>query len=508
MPRRSGGGNRPGRRSQPQQSPHQSGVAFASGVSPPTIYRAENLPPNEPCNVFPSAPYTSASDLFMSQALRQQFQPAGAQPASVAPPKVLTVTTVASPKFSHYTSIVNIEPQGRESCCVSGATMQLYRTTNRFNGKHVVLRRVINSTTDPMDCAATFDKLRHFRHPNLVPLHSVTPTQEFVLGSNDVIVEYRLIRGAKSLAEGLFAQADQPSCTEALLWSIACQLVGLMRHLHEADVSLRCLHHSKLLYVEAGSRIYFSGLGLVDLCCPNAARESIDQQRTVDIRALGLVLLQLALRNLNATVADFVSLDRMPTISRTFLTLVDACLQAKIHVAELCRALGERLTMEVGHQQGIADLFLSECGKEVHNGRLMKLLMKLNFVIGGCNDLSNEWSDSGEKFPLRLFFNYLFNQVDENNRPRVDWGHVYHALNKLDSGSEDLVQLISMDGSNSYMFVVSYRDLKQLAEKAFDSLLMQAEVPTTPPQLFQMASVIAANAPTATTPFATPTGAS
>ena len=127
--------------------------------------------------------------------------------------------------------------------------------------------------------------------------------------------------------------------------------------------------------------------------------------------------------------------------------------------------------MELGHQLGHADFLLGECAKEIHNGRLLKLLVKLNFVYASTNDLTSD----AELFALRLLYTFMFHQEDDAGRPRHDWGHVFFCLNKLDVGSDDLVQLISMD-SDSTLLVISYRDLRLLLDKALEAMIPKPDL--------------------------------
>mmetsp|Transcript_44840 Transcript_44840/g.51820 ORF Transcript_44840/g.51820 Transcript_44840/m.51820 type:complete len:221 (+) Transcript_44840:3-665(+) len=216
-----------------------------------------------------------------------------------------------------------------------------------------------------------------------------------------------------------------------------------------------------------------------------------------DIASLGLVLLQLALQNPAATPADVRSIVQRPhnRFSTSLTSLIVVCLDATADILTLCRGVGDRLALEVGHQEGHADFLLSECGKEVHNGRLMRLMVKLSFVLESLQSVE-EFADSADRCTLKLFSQYVFNQVDEHSRPRVDWGHVFHALNKLDCGSEDLVQLFSQDSSTILM--VSYYDIKNALDKCFE--LLQA-----PGQELSFAGLSSLQLqPTATPPTLTP----
>ncbi|PWV18658.1 hypothetical protein C3747_12g48 [Trypanosoma cruzi] len=416
-------------------------------------------------DAFPSTPYTPVGQLFMSASVRSARPNASLLMHSTT----RSITPVTSSKFSHYTTIYNIENMPAPSVMNSKLMTQMYQTTARYTGKEIALRRLVMTTATAEECSAVNERFRHYRHPNLVPLTGVILTDEFVMGSKDVIMEYKFISGAKSLHEEFFLSGR---ATEGLLWSFACQMVGLLRAFHETSVPLRGLHWSKILYVSVTGRFYFSGIGLVDLQEPKNSNPSIAVMMKQDIQALGIMLFQLSTRNLAARVDDTLN-QPMPGFSKTFWTLVKACLEGAPDIRDLCCALGERMSMEVAHQEGHADYLVTQCAKEIHNGRLMRLMVKLNFVLESLNDVPEHSTEAHNRYALRLFSQYVFNQVDENHRIRLDWGHVFHSLNKLDCGSEELVQLIGNDDGNTIL-VISYHDLRASLESAFEQLQLSA----------------------------------
>jgi len=68
--------------------------------------------------------------------------------------------------------------------------------------------------------------------------------------------------------------------------------------------------------------------------------------------------------------------------------------------------------------------------------------MSINkFIIFRFN-LDPAWSETGDRYMLKLFRDYLFHQVTEEGRPWLDMSHIVQTLNKLDSGSSDTVNYI------------------------------------------------------------------
>lgn len=444
------------------------------------MYRTGGTTTMSASEPFPATPYTPVANLFLSPMVRNTM----ITQHNYQPPKRL-VTHVTSSKFAEYTPIYNIEAEAHYSTLVPKVSTQVYQTSSRFSGYDILLRRIVNVTINAEECKAITDMLRQHRHPNLVTLSNIIVTDEFVMGSNDIIMEYRFINGARSLYESFLTETTR--ATEGQLWSMTCQLVGLLRSFHEMLVPVRGLHISKIIFVEATGRFYFTGLGLKELLEPKAFSTMTQRLMKDDIQALGLIIFQLAARSRHVTPENFNSKQPMAGFSQSFWELIKTLLEGNSDLAQLCHALGERMSMEVGHQEGYCDYVLRQGMKEMHNGRIMRLLIKLNFVMEYINDVQDYHTDN-QRLAMRLFNQFVFYQVDEHNRVHLDWGHAYHCLNKLDCGSEETIQLIGNE-NNSTVMVVSYADMRNILENLFQQLQQMAQAGNdVENQVYQLAS--------------------
>lgn len=79
------------------------------------------------------------------------------------------------------------------------------------------------------------------------------------------------------------------------------------------------------------------------------------------------------------------------------------------------------------------------------------------------------WSETGDRYMLKLFRDYLFHQVDSNGVPWVDLAHIVNCLNKLDAGSSERICLSSRDEQS--VLLVTYAELKQCFETVINELL-------------------------------------
>jgi len=116
------------------------------------------------------------------------------------------------------------------------------------------------------------------------------------------------------------------------------------------------------------------------------------------------------------------------------------------------------------------DVLEGELAKEIENGRLFRLLVKLGFINERPeHDLSVSWSETGDRYLVKLFRDFLFHQVYEDSSPVIDFGHVVECLNKLDVGVSENILLQSRNEKS--MLIVSYKDLKKLIADSFNELV-------------------------------------
>lgn len=53
-----------------------------------------------------------------------------------------------------------------------------------------------------------------------------------------------------------------------------------------------------------------------------------------------------------------------------------------------------------------------------------------------------QWAETGDRYLLKLFRDYVFHQVSADGRPWLDMSHVVYTLNRLDAGTVEKVCLI------------------------------------------------------------------
>lgn len=64
----------------------------------------------------------------------------------------------------------------------------------------------------------------------------------------------------------------------------------------------------------------------------------------------------------------------------------------------------------------------------------MQLLLQVVQLLSGwmCRfNMDAAWSETGDRYLLKLFRDYLFHQVDANGAPWLDMAHIVQCLNKV-----------------------------------------------------------------------------
>jgi len=132
--------------------------------------------------------------------------------------------------------------------------------------------------------------------------------------------------------------------------------------------------------------------------------------------------------------------------------------------------MNSRVVQEMDAAQSYNDELENQLRGELENGRLVRLLSKLGF-INERPDFGHEsrWSETGDRYIIKLFRDFVFHQVDEMGRPVVNMSHVLMCLNKLDAGTEERIMLISRDVQSC--LVVSYKEVKGCIEQTFSELI-------------------------------------
>ncbi|XP_046807117.1 PAN2-PAN3 deadenylation complex subunit PAN3 isoform X2 [Lucilia cuprina] len=380
-----------------------------------------------------------------------------------------------------------------------------YKATHSTTGIKYCLRRLHGFRLQSTKCMSVVEMWKKLQHSNVVQLREVFTTKAF--GDNSLVLVYDYHPNSHTLLAKYFTptpdsngyndpfqgearpfshksnlqrSSNGPLLPEATIWSIIMQLTAGLRAIHQAGLACKVLDPTKIIVT--GKRVRFSFCGTSDIAQfdPNAANPlavvSMHQQE--DLTALGRLVLALACRCLQSVQRDNVQ-SSIEMVSRhyssdlrNFIVYLFTTTQRR-SVTDLMPMIGARFYTQLDALQAQCDMQEDELAKEMENGRLYRILVKLNCINERPDfNLDCTWSEIGDRYMLKLFRDYLFHSVTEDGRPWLDHAHIVQCLNKLDAGSLERVQLMSRDEQS--VLIVTYAELKNCLEKAFSELMANA----------------------------------
>ncbi|XP_076318798.1 poly(A) specific ribonuclease subunit PAN3 isoform X2 [Tachypleus tridentatus] len=394
----------------------------------------------------------------------------------------------------------------------------VYKATNMKTGVYYCLRRIHGFRLTNAKCMTVVETWKKIQHSNMVHLREMFTTKSF--GDHSIVFVYDYHPGADTLMNQYF---NQPGLTTAVngyhpalfnnvdgmirsyghskgglrqhagllpesqIWAYVVQLSSALRTIHAAGLACRAFEPTKIL-ITGKSRLRLNCCGIFDVLSYDASqinpKDLIRHFQQEDLLAFGKVVLALACNSLAAvqrenvqTSMELVSRNYSPDLRNLLMYLLSS--QSRVRsINEIMPMIGARFYTQLDAAQMRSDVIENELTKEIENGRLLRLLSKLG-TINERPEFSMDptWAETGDRYMLKLFRDYLFHQVTEDGRPWIDMAHVVQCLNKLDSGSLEKICLTSRDEQN--VLVVSYAELKHCFESSFNELLA-AQKPHTP----------------------------
>eukprot|EP01094_Clydonella_sp_ATCC50884_P029831 TRINITY_DN94_c2_g1_i1.p1 TRINITY_DN94_c2_g1~~TRINITY_DN94_c2_g1_i1.p1 ORF type:complete len:724 (+),score=139.12 TRINITY_DN94_c2_g1_i1:3-2174(+) len=408
----------------------------------------------------------SLQSFFMPENLRKQFHARSADIIATADPEDARVKDLPQTLHRYYSLVPLEEPREKASRSWSAST-GVYKGISSSDGLPYLIRRVEGLRINADYTMRVADVWRQVHHPNIVSLREVFQAKEL----SGLYVAYDYHPCSQTLEQQHLFQPAAP-VSEELLWSYVCQLVSALRTIHAAGLACRIVNLQKVI-VTGKHRIRISGVGIRDIVSFDLHSKTAQCQQE-DLVSLGKLILSLACGSVNAVSAPAKSLEYVAAhFSNDLVDLLRLLLSQNIKYPsadELARIVSRHNLRQNEYLHDYTDLLERELAKEVACGRMFRLIAKLGFINERPEfGMDPRWSETGDRYLLKLFRDYLFHQVYEDGSPAVDLGHVTDTLNKLDVGSPERLVLMSRDEKS--ILVVSYKDVKRCMEQAFDELL-------------------------------------
>uniref|UniRef100_A0A8C4S4I0 PAN2-PAN3 deadenylation complex subunit PAN3 n=1 Tax=Erpetoichthys calabaricus TaxID=27687 RepID=A0A8C4S4I0_ERPCA len=377
-----------------------------------------------------------------------------------------------------------------------------YKAVNSKDDLPYCLRRIHGFRLVNTKCMVLVDMWKKIQHSNFVTLREVFTTKAF--GEHSLVFAYDFHAGAETMfnkhfndpsADSYFTkrkwagQHDGPPprqhaglLPESLIWAYIVQLSSALRTIHTAGLACRVMDPTKIL-ITGKTRLRVNCVGICDVLTFDNSQTNplamMAQYQQADLISLGKIVLALACNSLAGIqrenlqkAMELVSINYSSDLKNLILYLLTD--QNRLRsVNDIMPMIGARFYTQLDASQMRNDIIEEDLAKEVQNGRLFRLLAKLG-TINERPEFQKDpsWSETGDRYLLKLFRDHLFHQVSEAGTPWIDLSHIVSCLNKLDAGVPEKVSLVSRDEKS--ILVVTYADLKRCFENTFQELLAAA----------------------------------
>ncbi|PKI83196.1 Pan3p [Malassezia vespertilionis] len=394
---------------------------------------------------------------------------------------------LSNPRFAGPSTTHGLTGASGDPSRVFGYRTATYKATCVLDGKCYLLRRLEGFQLQHDAAIATVERWRKIRHPSIVAVREAFTTRAF--GDASIVFVYDYHPLATTLyMEHMTVKPLQPDqrtgrlqpvsmhVPERVVWSYACQLGALLRVVHGAGLAARSIEPSKVLRT-AQHRIRLAGCAIFDVVLyqPKPPPDTLLQYQREDFVALGKLLLCVACNSVAAAHTPDASFETLSKrkYSSALETMLARLMQTNAHepftADTLIQFLAPYMADEFAGALNLGDLLEASLMRELENGRLVRLLCKLN-VLGERHEYEQDaaWSETGDRYVLMLFHDMVFHTVDENGRATPDLSHILTQLNKLDAGIDERIMLTSRDELTC--LVVTYAEVKRCMEAAYRAL--------------------------------------
>lgn len=372
------------------------------------------------------------------------------------------------------------------------------------------LKRILGFRYVNQRCIDIVEAWKKIQHANICTLRDVFGTKEFN-GDHSIVFVFDYFPGLETLQYRLYnnpninlkgwanpynldgtarpfsagkninlnASRSLGLLPEQSVWEYVIQLTSIIRTIHSANLACRIIAPSRIL-VDHKSRLRLSGVGIFDVVDCENSLNNVAQYQQEDLIEFGRLVLALACNSLIAiqkehinTSVDIISRNYSNDLRNLILHFMTptATVNGRVKsINDSMPIIGARFYTSLDNSYTRGDVIENDLSNEIENGRLFRLICKLNIVLERQDINGDQWSETGDRYMLKLFRDYVFHQVTPNAQPWIDLSHIVQCLNKFDAGSADKICLVSPDSQN--IMIVSYSQLKKCFEKVFNELTL------------------------------------
>ncbi|KAF2119944.1 PAB-dependent poly(A)-specific ribonuclease subunit PAN3 [Lophiotrema nucula] len=440
----------------------------------------------------------TAHDFFIPELLREELQRKSEVARQVLPNSAL-------PPIEQFHSLVCLDTAQHKTQLLFGYQSWVYKAVSGKDGNTYALRRLENFRLTNENAIRSVQPWKRIFNGSVVTVHDAFTTRAFGDSSLIIVMDYHPC--SKSLAEEHFKQSPIPRyqgrqsasshIPEQVLWGYIVQIASALKAIHGSGLAARLITPSKVLLTNK-NRVRLNACSILDVVQFENGRP-LSELQADDLLQLGRLILCIAN---NSPTAHLNMQKSIEHLSRSYTGRLKECVQWLLNpqttpgtptsptaggpmqkdIDTFLAGIADQMATVFDSTLHAEDTLFATLGRELESSRIARLLIKLNFInerpeldaslpvpSGSTTNPTSAWAETGERYYLKLFRDYVFHQVDANGHPVTNLAHVLDCLNKLDAGSEEKIALISRDEQN--VLIVSYRELKRGVESAFQDLI-------------------------------------
>ncbi|KAI9675632.1 MAG: PAB-dependent poly(A)-specific ribonuclease subunit 3 [Caeruleum heppii] len=412
-------------------------------------------------------------DFFISDNLREELQRKAEAAQQVLPQSKLPS------QIDHFHSLVPLDTTNQKSATTFGYPSWIYKATSSKDGKTYALRRLEGYRLTNEKAIRSVPSWKRVDSGNVVAIHDAFTTGAFGDRSLVFVTDYHPL--SKTLTDHHFVTQSRfagrhatTAISEQVLWGYMVQIASALKMIHGTGLAARVFDPTKIL-LTSKNRIRLNACAILDVVQYDTQR-TLQELQQEDFVQFGRLILCLASNNPMAVhnmpkAMEYLARSYSAELKDCVLWLLSPSQPSNMkRIEQFLQGVSGQLATAFNADLVAEDHLYSELNRELENARLVRLMAKLSFINERPEFQHDpQWSETGDRYFLKLFRDYVFHQVDAAGNPVIDLAHVLTCLNKLDVGTDERISLVSRDEQNC--LVVSYKELKRGVESAFQDLV-------------------------------------
>ncbi|KAJ5430698.1 Zinc finger CCCH-type [Penicillium cf. griseofulvum] len=411
-------------------------------------------------------------DLFIPNDLREELQKKSAATLQTLP------NTQLPAQVDYFHSLVPLDLSHQKNAATFGYPSWIYKAQSSKDGTFYALRRLEGFRLTNEKAIRSVQAWKRVCNASVVTIHDAFTSRSFQDSSLIFVTDYHPL--SKTLADqhlsaatGRYPSRPNSPIPEQILWGYMTQIANGLKAIHASGLAARVLEPSKVL-ITAKTRIRINACAILDVVQFDTQRTMADLQRQ-DLVNFGQMIVTLganspALVHNPTKAMEHFTRAYSPQLKNSVFWLLNGLQKDQERTIDtFITGISSQLMSTFDSALHLDDQLTSDLGRELENGRLVRLLAKLGLINERPEyELDQRWSESGERYFLKLFRDYVFHSVDNQGDAVTDLAHIITCMNKLDAGTEEKIHLVSRDEQSC--FIVSYKEVKKALESSFQAL--------------------------------------